>query len=78
MIRLIPLIISLGLVACQTTKPPEPWSVKVYSGDPKRLGLARGADFVQCSDAAFDKMVCMNSDDFSAMIGYLLKRECVD
>jgi len=77
------LYLSLG---CQTLQPQKIqipiatiWDGKIYVGDSVRLGVARNKvdPVVACSDPAFNRMICMTLEDYTALMQYFIQAACV-
>lgn len=74
--------------SCQTLLPKQKqqifpitaWNGKIYVGDSKRLGVSRSPkeDPVLCKDQAFDRMVCMSLEDYTALMQYFLQAACTN
>lgn len=86
--RLVCLYLSLTLPGCQTLGPTPPkiyplsyiWNGKIYIGDSKRMGVAQSltSPAIMCSDPAFDRMACMNVEDYTALMQYFIQAACVN
>lgn len=85
---LVFLNIILTLPGCQTLQPapkqPYPvaaiWNGKIYMGDSNRLGVAQSltAPVIGCREAAFDRLICMSIEDYTALMQYFILSACVN